>query len=747
MLRIIVSLLALVCLPGRAQVSVLTANGNNDRTNSNLAEVQLSPATVTPGTFGKIGAFSVDGQVYAQPLIATDIATPDRGTRNVLYVCTMHNSVYAFDASGVPPNGRLWHVNLGPSVPVSMLFGGYTDIATEVGILGTGAIDPRRGVLYVVSATLKNGAPVYQLHALDLTTGEERLNGPVDISASIAATGFGIQSGTLPFNPRQHLQRPGLLLANDSVYVAFGSHSDEVPWHGWLMSYDARDLRRQIGVFNATPTGNGGAFWQSGRGLAADSRSNLYAISGNGDYDGITNFGQSFLKLGGSPPVRTGSYTPPDWKSMSDNDFDLSAGPLLISGTRIVVCGDKLGNLYVLNADTMTSPGTAPASFTATQSSIFGLAAWSRPEGALLYVQGTREPLVAYRFMGTEIDPTPVATASISLTYSRVGMTLSADGSRGESGIVWQTSGNYNDASAPGALRAFDALGLNELWNSNMNLARDGMPPVSKFASPTVANGRVYVPTFGNSVVIYGLLNEPVNLPPVITFIGSAASYEQDVISPGQVLAIFGTDLGPADPAGMQLDATGAVATILEGTRVLFNGIAGPMAFATSTQVNTIVPFRMRPGPVQVQVEVRGQASDPVQTTATDTSPALFAADSSGEGQALAINQDGTINSADNPAPAGSVLTLYATGLGQFSPAGRDGAVGDQLKTTSAPVTAMLGNQAAQVLYAGTAPGIVEGIAQVNLQIPSDAPADPDLPLVLRVGSRSSPPGITIAVK
>src|SRR3954466_12394827 len=117
------SLVIFTCLLGRAQVNILSANGNNDRTNSNLSEYQLSPATVTVGSFGKIGAFPVDGQVYAQPLYASGISIPGKGVLNVVFVATMHNSVYAFDAGAPPSKALLWQVNLGTAVPSELLFG------------------------------------------------------------------------------------------------------------------------------------------------------------------------------------------------------------------------------------------------------------------------------------------------------------------------------------------------------------------------------------------------------------------------------------------------------------------------------------------------------------------------------------------------------------------------------------------------------------------------------------------------
>jgi hypothetical protein len=167
-------LLTVLCsLLTHAQVNILTGNGNNDRTNANLQEIRLSPSTVAASTFGKVGIFPVDGQVYAQPLYVAGLSISDGQTHNVVFVSTMHNSVYAFDADAISPVSLLWQVNLGTSVPAPLLFGQYGDIAYEVGILGTGVIDLQRGVLYVVADTLEKGAPAFYLHALDLATGAE----------------------------------------------------------------------------------------------------------------------------------------------------------------------------------------------------------------------------------------------------------------------------------------------------------------------------------------------------------------------------------------------------------------------------------------------------------------------------------------------------------------------------------------------------------------------------------------------
>lgn len=732
------------CVLLQAQVTLYTANGNNDRSNANLQEYELSPVTVTAAGFGKLGTFAVDGQVYAQPLYAAGVALPGGGSRNVLYVATMHNSVYAFDADAISGAAAapLWHRQLGTAVPSSLLYGSSQDIANEVGILGTGAIDAARGVLYVVSDTLRDGVPVFSLHALDLATGEERLNGPNQIAAA---------AGSVAFIPQQHIQRPGLLLANGAVYIAFGSHGDQAPWHGWIMSYDAGDLTRQLGVFLATPTGEGGAFWQSGRGLAADADGTIYAISGNGDFDGTWNFGQSFLTLSGAAPVLTGFYTPPDWESMSDNDFDLSAGPALVSGTHIVIGGDKGGALYAVDGDLMKQ-ATGPAEdasnrFQASTGSIFNLAVWKQPGGALIFAQGSRDLLKSFRLTGTAIDPQPVSSTASALTYSRIGMALSAAGSDLATGILWETSGDYNE-DTPGTLHAYQASNLAvELWNSDMNPARDAMGAVAKFGNPTVANGRVYVPTFANRIEVYGLFQPPAVERPLVTSVGNAASFEQDAISPGESISLFGSRLGPEGGAGFILDPAGNIATSLAGTRVLFDGVPAPVLFAGQAQVNTVVPFGLVGEAASVSVEYLGQASAPVEMAVAPTTPGVFSADGSGSGPAMVVNQDGSINSAEHPAPAGSVVTLYATGTGALSPAGQDGAVvgANDAPQTEASITALVNGAPATVWYAGGAPGMVQGVIQVNLQIPA-ATAPGSASLTLRAGGRYSQSGITIMV-
>jgi hypothetical protein len=193
MMKALFILLFVAALPHTvsAQVNVLTANYDNNRTNANMAETLLNVSNVNPAQFGKLYSLPVDGQVYAQPLYVSRVNLPVVGARNVLLVATMHNTVYAFDADGGAGVAPLWQVNLGPPVQ-SVAFGAaFTDILDEIGILGTPVVDPAAGIIYVVNQTAQGANIAFYLHALDLATGAERLNSPVLIQASFAGHGWG----------------------------------------------------------------------------------------------------------------------------------------------------------------------------------------------------------------------------------------------------------------------------------------------------------------------------------------------------------------------------------------------------------------------------------------------------------------------------------------------------------------------------------------------------------------------------
>ncbi len=735
-----------------AQVNVVTDNYSNDRSNANLQESTLTAANVAPGNFGKLGNLPIDGQVYAQPLYVSGVVIPGQGTHNVLYVSTQHNSIFAYDADSAASPILLWQVNLGPSVP-NTLFDNFFDVAPEIGILSTGAIDPQAGVLYVVAETLQGSAPSFQLHALDITTGTEKMNGPVTITAKVAGLGVGSDNGTIAFDPSWEIQRPGLLVANGSVYFSFGSHADQGPWHGWLFGYNASNLRQPPAVFNDTLTGVGGAIWQSGRGLAADDAGSIYAISGNGDYDGVNNFSETFLKLSGHLGIQDW-YTPSNWQYLSDNDVDLAAGAALLPGTHMVLGGDKNGSLYLVNGDAMGSGASGSAQILqATQAGgIFNFAIWNKGNVTYVYVPELFAYVKCYAVNGGTLSSSPASvTFGTPLDNPYLGMSISANGTQDGTGVLWVTTGDHSSANLPGTLHAYDATNLgNELWNSDMAAGgQDSLGTFAKFANPTVVNGKVYVPTWSNTVTVYGLLGGQgaTNPVPAIAAISNAASYVQGAVSPGDIVTIFGQNMADPGSTSLQLDNNGNVATLLGNTQVLFDSVAAPMIYASPSQVSAVVPFAVS-NTTQVQVQYAGQMSNTLSIPVADAAPAMFVADGSGRGQAAALNQDYNVNSSDNPAAAGSTMVLYATGAGQTNPPGIDGMVvgTDSLPQPILPVSVTVGGQPATVLYAGAAPFEVEGVLQINIQLPPGV-TGMKVPVTITVGSAASQSGVTVAIQ
>ena len=206
----------------QARVSVLTQHNNRQRTGANLKETILTPANVNVKRFGMLFKRVVDDQVYGQPLVVTDVKIGG-GTHDVVYITTVKNSVYAFDANDADAAAPFWHVNFGTPANVNDWNFGCTDINGNMGIVGTPVINEASGTLYVVALTRIKDAFVQRLHALDISTGVDLPGSPVTISAPA-------------FNPLMQNQRPALLLANRQVYIGYSSHCDKGPYHGFLIS-------------------------------------------------------------------------------------------------------------------------------------------------------------------------------------------------------------------------------------------------------------------------------------------------------------------------------------------------------------------------------------------------------------------------------------------------------------------------------------------------------------------------------
>jgi Putative Ig domain len=508
---------------------VSTYHNNLSRNGANTQEYALTPATVTTSTFGKLFSCTVDGAIYAQPLWVPNL-TIAGVKRNVVFVATQHDSVYAFDAdSSVTPCAALWHANLldsahgantgETSVPstgtVYLVGSGGGDIAPEVGITGTPVIDQTTNTLYVVSkSVIASGPTFYQrIHAIDLTTGNEKFSGPVTIAATYPGTGDG--GSTTTFVAQEENQRPGLALVNGVVYVAWASHEDTTPFYGWVIGYNASNLS-QASVFNVDPNAGQGGIWMSGGAPAADSAGNLYLITANGNFDATSStapnndYGDSFLKLSSTLTVEQ-YFTPSDQATDNSNDQDFGAGGATVlvdlpangtNPTHLVVGGGKDGALYVLNRDNMGGSGDSNAWQKLTlPGRIFATGAFWNSN---LYIATVGSLLQAFSLSSSTAQMTLLPNASAT-TFGYPGATPSVTSMPDNSnGIVWALdSSQYCIPTSPGCgpavLHAYSAGNLaNELWNSTQGSGNAAGYAV-KFTVPTVANGKVYIGTRGNN--------------------------------------------------------------------------------------------------------------------------------------------------------------------------------------------------------------------------------------------------------
>ena len=486
------------------QVAVTTWHYDDARTGANLKETILTPANVNQAQFGKLSTLPVDGEVIAQVLYLPKVKIPGAGTHNVIYVATMHDSVYAFDADNMSANAApLWQTSFlvtgATTVPVAMQGCGNVTKWKEIGILSTPVIDPASGTLYVVAKTYENSTFVHRLHALDVTTGLEKPGAPVVITAS-----FVSENSNDVFVDAMQVNRPALLLTKGNVYIAFGSNGCRGDKEsGWVVAYNATTMQPQ-GAFDDEPNDSAAAIWMRGGGLSADSTGGIYGATADGDFAAGTNFGQSVIKLKQSGPDLdlVDWFTPFNELYLDKNDLDMSEPVLVLpyqagKNHHLIAAIGKEGTVYLLNRDNM---GHFCSTCTLADTQIVQeLQAIARRSGALvywnnrIYVSGSGIPIAALGISKGVLSPTPLAqTVKTSQGHSPI---LSAN--KNTNGILW-TAGEY--------LIAYDAVTLTKLYGSSQAPnGRDTLPLLSHFANLMVANGKVYVGTH-NSVVVYGLL-------------------------------------------------------------------------------------------------------------------------------------------------------------------------------------------------------------------------------------------------
>ncbi len=533
--KIFIGLIFVLALIGNytLRADVLTYHYDKARTGLNSREAILAPGNVNINSFGLLFSCPVDGKVDAGPLYVSGLMIPGFGVRNVLYVATEHDSLYAFDAD---KGTKLWQVTLLKSGEVPSDDHGCGQITPEIGITSTPVIDRSmgtNGAIYLVAMSKDSSGNYYQrMHALDLATGSETLNGPVTISASFPGVGPNSINGNVIFAPGQYAERCGLLLSNGVIYTTWTSHCDIAPYTGWMIAYNEKTLA-QVKVINinpngapasrALPNGSGSSFWMSGAGPAADSQGNVYAISANGPFDSTLNssgfpangdYGDSILKFSTASGLSVADYfTPTNQQNDADGDVDFGSGGVLLlpdmtdaSGVvrHLAVGAGKDSNLYVVDRDNMGKYSASSNQIYQELDGVLSGGEWATSayfDGHVYYgpVGGA---LLSFSFGSGRLGTTPSSHSSNTFGYPGTTPSVSSNGIR--NGIVWA----YDNSNGPAVLHAYDATNVaTELYNSTQAAnGRDSFGTGNKFITPMVANGKVYAPTT-NSVGVFGLFN------------------------------------------------------------------------------------------------------------------------------------------------------------------------------------------------------------------------------------------------
>jgi len=576
---------------GYHQASPVPSSPSTIGAGVNSNETTLTPANVNSTDFGKLFATTVDGQVYAEPLYMENVnitTGANQGSHNVVFVATQHDSLYAIDAN---TGTILWHdALLTPehggtvtSVPNSAV--SSSDISPEIGITATPVIDPTTGTIFVETKSQEAASDgthfEHHLYAILIGSGAiskdvliaDSIGDTVVSGPSVAGTGAGSSGGVVKFDALRQLDRPALSLVNGNIYLAFASHGDNGPYHGWILGYSEASLA-PTAVFNVNPNGSDDGIWQSGGTLVYETVNGntfLYFETGNGTFDTTLtqspfnsnlmipskgDYGDSFVKveIDGSTPA-SGSlnatnnvngwgmhvadyFTPMNEGNLSGGDTDLGSGaPLLLPASagsaahpNLMVGAGKEGRIYLIDRNNMGgyhgdaagdgNSGTDNVVQETTTGAINGSldtpTFWS---GVLYYVGGYGDPARTFTVANGVMSSTSVTNSSDSYPFPGSTPTISTDPNGGNA-IVW-------DIAGPGTnqLRAYNASQgySSEIYTSAQAANnRDALGSAVKFTVPTVADGEVFVGTT-NSVVAYGLLQQATAVPAAPTNLAASA--------------------------------------------------------------------------------------------------------------------------------------------------------------------------------------------------------------------------------
>jgi hypothetical protein len=498
---------------------VTTYKNDLSRSGQNLSESSLTPTTVTSSNFGLLRMLQVDGRVDAQPLYLSQLSAAG-GSFNAVFVATEHDSVYAFDSDS---GAVLWQVSLLAAGESPSNDHGCVQVSPEIGVTSTPVIDRAagaHGTIYVVAMSVDAQSNYHQrLHALDVATGAELLNGPTEITATYSAAG----TATSSFDPKYYEERAALTLSGGTVYTSWTSHCDAPPYGGWIIAFAQSTLARN-GVLNvAANSSSGPSIWMSGGGPAVDSAGNIHLLTANGafeatmDANGFPNqqdFGNSFLKISN---VVAGLkvldyFTMSNEVAESSSDQDLGSGgemllPDLMDSANTVrhlaVGAGKDGNIYVVDRDSMGKFNAGTNRNYQTLSGVLPGGIWSTPAyfNGTVYYADASGTLKAFAISTARLGAAPQSQSATQFAYPGTAPSVSANGT--SSGIVWA-----HENTNPAVLHAYDATNLaREIYNSNQAAGnRDQFGTGNKYITPTVADGKVFVGTT-NAVAVFGLLH------------------------------------------------------------------------------------------------------------------------------------------------------------------------------------------------------------------------------------------------
>ena len=489
----------------------------------NAKETILTPANVNSTQFGKIGFYAVDSKVDGEPLYLANVPIGNQ-YRNVLYVVTEHDSVYAFDADS---GAQIWKTSIIGSGETTSDDHGCSQISPEIGITSTPVIDRAlgpNGTLFTVGMTKDASKKYHQrLHALDVVTGAEVSGSPTEIVASYPGTGDNSQNGSVVFDPSQYAERAGLLLLNGDIYTAWTSHCDKGLYTGWVMGYSETTLQ-QTQVLNVTPNGSEGSIWMSGNGLAADSSGNVYFLDANGTFDTTFDargfpikgdYGNGMVKLSTSGKLAVADYFQTyNTTTESAQDGDLgSGGELLLPDQtdsngivhHLIAGAGKDRNIYLADRDNLGkyNPASNPQDnniYQEVNAQVGPMFSTPAYYNGALYYGGSGDTLKVFPLTNAMLT-TYSNQSSFKFPYPGTTPGISANGT--QNGIVWALESSMGSA---GVLHAFDATNLHELYNSGQAAnGRDSFGNGNKFITPMIVNGKVYVGT-QTGVAVFGLL-------------------------------------------------------------------------------------------------------------------------------------------------------------------------------------------------------------------------------------------------